>query len=137
MGNVPAGTPASLKELKEMWKQYMKTPFSGQPPTHEHHQAGSPKRERGLSRVASLPSVKTPSAATAGWGDLMRGVNVSLPQQRQQQQANTQYGGHASYSRTHTTRMTCAAMSKLYSRAGLHSPFTSRFGVVATLEYID
>jgi hypothetical protein len=84
-----------------MWKQYMKTPFSGQPPTHEHHPAGSPKRERGLLRVASLPSVKTPSAATAGWGDPMRGVNVSLPQQQQQQQANTQYGGHASYSRTH------------------------------------
>jgi hypothetical protein len=100
-GNVPAGTPASLKELKEMWKQYMKTPFSGQPPTHEHHPAGSPKRERGLSRVASLPTVKTPSAATAGWGDPMRGVNVSLPQQQQQQQANTQYGGHGSYSRTH------------------------------------
>src|SRR5713226_149193 len=33
MGNVPARTPASLKELKEMWKQYMKTLFSGQPPT--------------------------------------------------------------------------------------------------------
>jgi hypothetical protein len=85
-----------------MWKQYMKTPFLGQPPTHEHHPAGSPKRERGLSRVASLPTVKTPSATTAGWGDLMRGVNVSLQQQQQQQQqANTQYGGHTSYSRTH------------------------------------
>src|SRR5216684_3428846 len=32
-GNVPARMPASLKELKEMWKQYMKTLFSGQPPT--------------------------------------------------------------------------------------------------------
>jgi hypothetical protein len=85
-----------------MWKQYMKTPFSGQPPTHVHHPAGSPKRECGLSRVASLPGVKSPSAATAGWGDLMRSVNVSLPQQQQQQQqANTQYGGHTSYSRTH------------------------------------
>jgi hypothetical protein len=60
MGNVPAGTPASLKELKEMWKQCMKTPFSGQPLTHEHHLAGSPKRERGLSRVASLPSTHLP-----------------------------------------------------------------------------
>lgn len=88
-----------------MWKQYMKTPFSGQPLTHEHHPAGSPKRERGLSRVASLPSVKTPSAATAGWGDPMRGVNGSLPQQQQQQQPNgannTQYGGNAAYSRVH------------------------------------
>lgn len=105
-GNVPAGTPASLKELKEMWKQYMKTPFSGQPLTNEHHPAGSPKRERGLSRVASLPSVKTPSTATAGWGDPMRGVNGSLPQQQQQQQQpngtnNTQYGGNAAYSRVH------------------------------------
>jgi hypothetical protein len=103
-GNVPAGSPASLKELKEMWKQYMKTPFSGQPLTHEHHPAGSPKRERGLSRVASLPSVKTPSAATAGWGDPMRGMNGSLPQQQQQQPNgtnNTQHGGNAAYSRVH------------------------------------
>lgn len=103
-GNVPAGTPASLKELKEMWKQYMKTPFSGQPLTHEHHPAGSPKRERGLSRVASLPSVKTPSAATNGWGDPMRGVNGSLPQQQQQQPNGTnnpQYGGNAVYPRVH------------------------------------
>ena len=102
-GNVPAGTPASLKELKEMWKQYMKTPFSGQPLTHEHHAAGSPKRERGLSRVASLPSVKTPSAATAGWGDPMRGMNGNVPQQQQQPNGtnNTQHGGNAAYSRVH------------------------------------
>jgi hypothetical protein len=78
-GNVLAGTLASLKELKEMWKQYMKTPFSGQPLTHEHHPTGSPKRERGLSRVASLPSINTPSADTAGWRDPMRGINGSLP----------------------------------------------------------
>lgn len=97
-----AGTPASLKELKEMWKQYMKTPFSGQPLAHDHHPTGSPKRERGLSRVASLPSVKTPSAATAGWGDPMRGVNGSLPQPQPQQQANgTNHGGHAAHSRGH------------------------------------
>jgi hypothetical protein len=104
---LPAGTPASLKELKEIWKQYMRTPFSGQPLAHELHPVGSPKRERGLSRVASLPSVKTPSAATAGWGDPMRGVIGTLPQQQQQQQQqangtnNTQYGGHAPPSRTH------------------------------------
>ncbi len=128
--------PVSLKELKKMWKQYMKTPFSGQPPTHEHHPAGSPKRERGLLRVASLPTVKTPSAATAGWGDPMRGVNVSLLPQQQQQEANTQYGGHPSYSRTHNHTddlRSYEPMSKLYSRAGLHSRFTSRLGVVATL----
>ena len=35
-GNVPGGTPASLKELKETWKQYMETPFSGQALAHEH-----------------------------------------------------------------------------------------------------
>ena len=105
-GQTGNGTPASLKELKEMWKQYMKTPFSGQPLAHEHLPAGSPKRERGLSRVASLPSVKTPSTATAGWGDPMRGVNGTLPQQQQQQQQpngthSTQYGGNAAHSRVH------------------------------------
>ncbi|KAI9442818.1 hypothetical protein F5148DRAFT_799021 [Russula earlei] len=107
-GNAPVTTPASLKELKEMWKQYMKTPFSVQPLANEHHPAGSPKRERGLSRVASLPSVKTPSAATSGWGDPMRSVNGSQQQQQQLQPQppvngsnNTQYGGHATYSRMH------------------------------------
>jgi hypothetical protein len=40
------------------------TTISGQPLTHEHHPAGSPKRERGLSHVVSLPSVKTHSSAT-------------------------------------------------------------------------
>jgi hypothetical protein len=103
--NPPAPTPASLKELKEIWKQYMRTPFSGssQPAaTHDHHSNGSPKRERGLSRVASLPSVKTPSAGTAGWSDPMRGQNGS--QQQSQTGAgvnNVQYGGHAVYSRVH------------------------------------
>ncbi|KAH9955447.1 hypothetical protein BJV74DRAFT_471505 [Russula compacta] len=108
-GNGSAATPASLKELKEIWKQYMRTPLSGQPLAPEHP-AGSPKRERGLSRVASLPSVKTPSATTAGWGDPMRGVNGSQqPQQQQPQQHmvngtnNAQYGGHATYSRMHGT----------------------------------
>ncbi|KAH9964683.1 hypothetical protein BGW80DRAFT_1347232 [Lactifluus volemus] len=36
-------TPASLTELKEIWKQYMRTSLSGQSqPTaaHEHHPAG-------------------------------------------------------------------------------------------------
>jgi len=105
-GHVPAGTPASLKELKEIWKQYMRTPLSGQPLAHDHHPAGSPKRERGLSRVASLPSVKTPSATSAGWVDPMRGANGSQQQQQQQQQTanganNVQYGGHTPYSRVH------------------------------------
>ena len=103
-GHVPAGTPASLKELKEIWKQYMRTPPSGQPLTHEHHPAGSPKRERGLSRVASLPSVKTPSATSAGWVDPMRGQNVGQ-QQQQQQPANgannVQYEGQTVHSRSH------------------------------------
>ena len=104
-GNPPATTPASLKELKEIWKQYMRSPLSGAGPpaaTHEHHPNGSPKRERGLTRVASLPSVKTPSAGTAGWGDPMRSQNGT------QQQApagagvnNVQHGGHAVHSRTH------------------------------------
>lgn len=106
-GHLPGGTPASLKELKDIWKQYMRTPLSGQPLGYEHHPAGSPKRERGLSRVASLPSVKTPSATTAGWVDPMRGTNGSQPlqqaqqQSQQQQQANGQYGGPTSHSRGH------------------------------------
>ena len=103
-GHLSAETPQSLKELKEIWKQYMRTPLSGQPLAHDHHPAGSPKRERGLSRVASLPSVKTPSATTAGWVDPMRGQNGGQ-QQHQQQLAsganNVQYGGQAAHSRSH------------------------------------
>ncbi|KAI0258104.1 hypothetical protein BC834DRAFT_137070 [Gloeopeniophorella convolvens] len=88
----PAPTPSGLKELKDMWKQYMRTPLSGQPLAHEHHAGGSPKRERGLTRVASLPSVKTPSAASAAWGDPMRGAPQPQPQ----------YAGVGpSYARTH------------------------------------
>jgi hypothetical protein len=103
-GNSSATTPASLKELKEIWKQYMRTPLgSGQSAAaHEHHPNGSPKRERGLTRVASLPSVKTPSAGTAGWGDPMRGQNGSQPQpQAGAGVNNVQYGGQAAYSRGH------------------------------------
>ena len=37
-GIVPAGTLASLKELKEIWKQNVKTPFSGQALAHGHQQ---------------------------------------------------------------------------------------------------
>ena len=106
-GNSSVTTPASLKELKEMWKQYMRTPLSGQPLAHDYA-GGSPKRERGLSRVASLPSVKTPSAATAGWGDPMRGLSGNQQLQAQQQVAgagsnnnNPQYAGHAAYTRGH------------------------------------
>jgi hypothetical protein len=95
-GQTGSTPPANLKELKEMWKQYMRTPLSGQPLVHEHHPGGSPKRERGLSRVASLPSVKTPSATTAGWGDPMRGLN----QQLQPQQASNNVQQYA-YTRTH------------------------------------
>lgn len=100
-GHVPAGTPQSLKELKEIWKQYMRTPLSGQPLAHDHHPAGSPKRERGLSRVASLPSVKTPSITTAGWVDPMRGQNGCQQQQPASGANNVQYGGQAAHSRSH------------------------------------
>ena len=103
-GNSSATTPAGLKELKEMWKQYMRTPLSGQPLAHDHPALGSPKRERGLSRVASLPSVKTPSAATAGWGDPMRGLNGNQHMQPQQQVAGSgaqQYPAPAAYARGH------------------------------------
>ncbi len=104
-GNASATTRASLKELKDMWKQYMRTPLSGQPLGHEHHPAGSPKRERGLTRVASLPSVKTPSPATAGWGDPMRGASGNQQQQQQHQVPASnnaqQYAGHSAYTRGH------------------------------------
>jgi hypothetical protein len=105
-GNSSATTPAGLKELKEMWKQYMRTPLSGQPLAHDYP-FGSPKRERGLSRVASLPSVKTPSATTAGWGDPMRGVNGNnlqlqpLPQQVAGTGNVPHVGQHAAYTRGH------------------------------------
>jgi hypothetical protein len=105
-GNSSATTPAGLKELKEMWKQYMRTPLSGQPLAHDYP-FGSPKRERGLSRVASLPSVKTPSATTAGWGDPMRGVNGNnlqlqpLPQQVAGTGNVPHAGQHAAYTRGH------------------------------------
>ena len=42
-GNTTATTPGSLKELKEMWKQYMRTSLTDQPLAHEHLPGGKPK----------------------------------------------------------------------------------------------
>lgn len=124
-GNSSATTPASLKELKEMWKQYMRTPLSGQPLAHDYP-GGSPKRERGLSRVASLPSVKTPSATTAGWGDPMRGTNQQLQPQQQPvagSNNNVQYAGqHAAYNtrgHNHTDDLRSYEQAVLARRAPL------------------
>ena len=84
-----------------MWKQYMRTPLTGQPLAHEHLPGGSPKRERGLTRVASLPSVKTPSAATAGWGDPMRGLSGNQQVAGSGSNNAQEYAGHAAYTRGH------------------------------------
>src|SRR5260370_10359018 len=127
-GNVPARMPASLKELKEMWKQYMKTPFSGQPPTRV---PPSPKRECGLSHVMSLPTVKTPFTATAGWGNPMHGMVCRSNNSNSRPIPNME--DMLCIRACTTTRMTCAAMSKLYLHAGFHSRFTSHLGIVATL----
>ena len=62
---------AEMRELREFWKQYLRTPLSGpslgQTPKAEliNNQFGvfgdpRPTPKRGLSRVASLPSVRTP-----------------------------------------------------------------------------
>lgn len=58
---------SEMRELRDFWKQYLRTPLSGPPlgttPKAENGgQFGArPSPKRGLSRVASLPSVKTPS----------------------------------------------------------------------------
>ncbi|EIN03500.1 hypothetical protein PUNSTDRAFT_123274 [Punctularia strigosozonata HHB-11173 SS5] len=57
------------KELRDFWKQYLKTPLSGGGPLGQpsgvngDNLARPGGLKRGLSRVASLPSVKTPAAA--------------------------------------------------------------------------
>jgi len=48
-----------------------------------------------------LPSVKTPSAATAGWVDPMRGQNGDQQQQPASGTNNVQYGGQTAHSRSH------------------------------------
>ncbi|TDL25563.1 hypothetical protein BD410DRAFT_598689 [Rickenella mellea] len=57
-----------MRELREFWKQYLRTPLTGPPlgatPKAENNAApfgGRPSPKRGLSRVLSLPSVKTPA----------------------------------------------------------------------------
>ena len=72
-GNSPRDREAEMRELREFWKQYLKTPLTGpsfgQTPKAEllNNQFGSygdssrPTPKRGLSRVASLPSVRTPT----------------------------------------------------------------------------
>ena len=71
-----------MQELRDFWKQYLRTPFSvssfdrtpraelgqmGEPPasataTSFGHDGSRPGLKRGLSRVASLPSVRTPAS---------------------------------------------------------------------------
>ncbi|KAH8118150.1 hypothetical protein DFH11DRAFT_1809203, partial [Phellopilus nigrolimitatus] len=78
-GSLHNGQPSSprdreteMRELREFWKQYLRTPLTGpsleQTPKAEllNNQLGGPgdvarpTPKRGLSRVASLPSVRTP-----------------------------------------------------------------------------
>ncbi|KAL5525869.1 hypothetical protein ACEPAG_7207 [Sanghuangporus baumii] len=68
----PRDREQEMRELKEFWKQYLRTPLTGSSlgatPKAEllNNQLGSfgdgsrPTPKRGLSRVASLPSVRTP-----------------------------------------------------------------------------
>jgi hypothetical protein len=74
------------KELREFWKQYMRTPLTGpgggnslfplQTPTGPGQQLGAtsptsrPSPSRRHSRVASLPSMKTPPIYTNNYGSL-------------------------------------------------------------------
>lgn len=70
--NSPRDREAEMRELRDFWKQYLRTPLTGpslgQTPKAEllNNQFGSfgdaarPTPKRGLSRVASLPSVRTP-----------------------------------------------------------------------------
>src|SRR5258708_20101902 len=94
MGNVPARMLASLKELKEMWKQYMKTPFSGQPPTRV---PPSPKPQARAWAVTHHELANRQDTFRSYCWLGRSNVWHGLLQQQQQQQANTQYGGHASY----------------------------------------
>ncbi|KAH9964678.1 hypothetical protein BGW80DRAFT_809966 [Lactifluus volemus] len=71
----------------------------------------------------SLPSVKTCSAGTAGWGDLMHGQNGSQPQP--QTGAGIYSTEDKLDTRGHITNlMTCVVMSKLCSHGAHHSRFT-------------
>lgn len=76
-GTSESDREAELRELREFWKQYLRTPLTGpmlgsnfgMTPKAEliNNQLGAlgeatrPTPKRGLSRVASLPSVRTPS----------------------------------------------------------------------------
>lgn len=80
------------KELREFWKQYMRTPLTGpgggnnlfplQTPTGPGQQLGStsptnrPSPSRRHSRVASLPSMKTPPIFTSNYGHLGAGAQA-------------------------------------------------------------
>ncbi|KAI5122516.1 hypothetical protein M0805_005244 [Coniferiporia weirii] len=68
----PRDREAEMRDLRDFWKQYLRTPLTGpslgQTPKAEliNNQLGAlgeatrPTPKRGLSRVASLPSVRTP-----------------------------------------------------------------------------
>jgi hypothetical protein len=92
-------TPSTLRELKDMWKAYMRTPLTGPQLSHSVSDAEgnsnglspsrSPKRdrergERTIPRVASMPSVKTPDInAPASWDHIRLGAGNANQQQQQ------------------------------------------------------
>ncbi|VDB92039.1 unnamed protein product [Peniophora sp. CBMAI 1063] len=94
-------TPSTLKELKDMWRQYMRTPLTGQQLGHgptaaadDSNVTRSPPRARGeqrpIPRVASMPTVKTPDAGawdTRGMPPPGRGSNNNPDDLRSYEQA--------------------------------------------------
>jgi hypothetical protein len=84
---------------------------------------GAP-RARGLTRVVSLSSVKTPSAETARWNDPMHGQTGSQPQPQSGAGLTIYRTEDKLDTRGHITiRTTWVAMSKLCSHGAHHSHF--------------
>ncbi|CAA7265674.1 unnamed protein product [Cyclocybe aegerita] len=100
------GTPskdADARELKEFWKQYMRTPLSGPGPAgveggmnFPNNSNASPSKGTPLGfrrqRVASLPSAKTPMLEVHSFMQGGYGQNPTYQQHQQRQQGSSKLG---------------------------------------------
>ncbi|KAJ3490339.1 hypothetical protein NLJ89_g11440 [Agrocybe chaxingu] len=102
------GTPskdADARELKEFWKQYMRTPLSGPGPAgveggmnfgNNSGSSASPSKNTPLGfrrqRVASLPSAKTPMVELHSFMQGGYGQNPAYQQHQQRQQESSKLG---------------------------------------------
>ena len=99
LGGLPTPSrDADTRELKEFWKQYMRTPLSGPGPAGLEYGANATNNKTGgtpyrRQRVSSLPSAKTPGVERGEWDSLIQNGYMYQQQQGPNHQQGRQVEG--------------------------------------------